>query len=132
MKLKIGKTNVIGDETETDPSNFLNLTVSGILATALSSVESAATLVLGTNSASITGTVTIERITKTNFLSGSIIYLRFESSLILKHEIGGVHQMHLRDGIDYTVQARTVMSFGLFFNSVNPEWYEISRSEPGT
>jgi len=126
-----GTVTVSGSFTATAQANLnSNVVVGGptninnrLLTMQGSDVASAATITLGTgNVFQITGTTQINNIVTTNWSSGSIIILLFQSALTLGHAVGAVAgELFLRGAANLAVAAGTTHSFAL----INSIWYQV-------
>ncbi len=74
----------------------------------------------------------LETITTTNLDDGRILVitcLNPSHVVVVKHAAGGAGQVHLNDGLDYSLNS---LSSFLMLKRVGADWYELSRSiQPG-
>jgi hypothetical protein len=93
----------------------------------------AVTLGFGGNTFDITGTTTINHITSTNWLVGSVMILHFDGATTLTNNAGGLSgaecNILLSGDVNYTTSAGDILTF-LLHDSTN--WQEISRNSSGS
>lgn len=108
-------------------SGNLTFTSGRLLQKQGANVASANNITLGSdgNFFLITGTTTINTIAATNWQAGSVIYLTFNGSLVVKNLTAGTGaQLLLASSTDFPATANDTMS--LIYNGTN--WVEISRT----
>ena len=85
------------------------------------------------NTFDITGTTTINHITSTNWVVGSIAILHFDGAVILTNNAGGLSgaecNILLSGDVNYTTSAGDILTL-LLHDSTN--WQEISRNSSGS
>jgi hypothetical protein len=85
------------------------------------------------NTFDVTGTTTINHITSTNWIVGSVMILHFDASLQITHNAGALSgaqcNILLSGDTNYTTQSGDVLTF-LLHDSTN--WQEISRNSSGS
>lgn len=111
-----------------DPSRFDGR----VLESQGSDVASANNLTLGGdgNCWTITGTTTINGIFGTNWINGSLITLRFDDVLTVKHGTGGggTREILLAGAADFLTSNNDTLTLRLMINDGVPMWHEIART----
>jgi hypothetical protein len=85
------------------------------------------------NTFDVTGTTTINHITSTNWIVGSVMILHFDASLQITNNAGGLSgaecNILLSGDVNYTTQSGDILTL-LLHDSTN--WQEISRNSSGS
>jgi len=93
----------------------------------------AITLQADGNTFDVTGTTTINHITSTNWIVGSVMILHFDGAVILTNNAGGLSgaecNILLSGDVNYTTSAGDILTL-LLHDSTN--WQEISRNSSGS